>query len=212
MFNLSVIVEVLSSNEECVASVHRLNTEQEAKDDMVKNEILSVRTLFPDTTPWDEESDDFKYNFRDHHYLLLVRLEMKDMDQRELRIVQRYENPNGEMITIPSNISLEKPHESEMEEFKEAQSDDGDYYGDNLSIRKAIVVSRYIRLLREWVQSEHGSNGNDNKEEDEVFVSKEFKSNFKQFLVYFQSECAVIDDEELAGDLNVLQHISAAKK
>ena len=171
-----------------------------------------------------------RYNFRDHHFVLLVRLSMGDMDQREFQIVQRYQSPNGEMVTIPSTLSLERSTSASsaievsgqssepLIQSEPSMDDDGDYY-DNLSIRKAIVVSRYIRMLRHWVQSEDHrrrsvgrsttlSQRERPKGHSVSIVSSEFQSKFQEFTAYFQSELAAInDDEELTRDLNVLKHL-----
>merc|ERR1719474_217874 len=249
MFNLSVTVEVPSSTEQCVVSTCRLNTEQSVIDrmqrkrgDMVpagsgkkKNEILSIPTLFPDTKEWDKDSHNFRYNFRDSHYVLLMRLSMEDMEQRELNIVQRYQSLNGEMITIPSTLSLERSSsEQDAMDFSSRSSeplmqnepqmsDDGDYY-DNLSIRKAIVVSRYVRMLREWVENADdprsgGRNLTTNQREKTKargasIVSSEFQSKFNEFTAYFEREIRELkqdDDEELDRDLNVLKHLLGGK-
>ena len=242
MFDLSVTVEVPSSNEECVASVCRLNVEQSEiekqqrmlagagagagagpeDEDMVKNEILSIRTLFPETAEWTEEdSSNFRYNYRNHHYLLLVQLKREVSGQREFKIVQRYCNENGEEMTVSDTITLEMSRTPEDAEFQgspsaepflngAAQSVDKDYY-DNMSIRKAIVLSRYIRMLRDWVQNDNDRKKSQtklaasNSRRAGSIVSAEYQSRFEQFASYFQDEAKLIRDDELTSDLNVLK-------
>merc|ERR1712083_327359 len=148
-------------------------------------------------------------------------------DQRELKIVQRYDRPNGERATIPISISLERSAEPEVEEFGKARSsepliDSGspqsehDYY-DNVSIRKAIVVSRYIRMLRDWVQDNDrkksaGKNLTTTKARNGGIVSNEYQSRFEAFTAYFESECKLMNDDELARDLNVLKMLFDRKR
>merc|ERR1711994_685927 len=153
-----------------------------------------------------EGSTRFKYNFRNHHYVLLVKLKAEVLGQREFKIVQRYENGNGEAVTVDNTISLQMSSNSEDSEYQGSPStepmlptngasggssieEDRDYY-DNASIRKAIVLSRYIRMLRDWVENDYelnqkskksGVNLNTTKHRkgSNAVVSKEYQNRFE---------------------------------
>ena len=93
-----------------------------------------------------------------------------------------------------------------------AQSVDTDYY-DNMSIRKAIVLSRYIRMLRDWVQNDNDRKKSStklaaaNSRRAGSIVSAEYQTRFEQFTSYFQNEAKFLDDDALTSDLNVLKFL-----
>merc|ERR1712154_235854 len=53
-------------------------------------------------------------------------------------------------------------------------------YFDNISIRKAILLSRYVRVLRDWILKNNKRRKSKSKKEDlNVFVSAEFQDKFQ---------------------------------
>merc|ERR1712154_203726 len=197
-------------------------------EDVMKNEILSIRSLFSDTDSWDEESHNYRYNHRNHHYQLLVRLDIEEMER--LKIVQRFETWDGEMESITKTVTLSRSRDVSAGDMLSAQKSSSseplmqsvapsggtDYY-DNLSIRKAVVLSRYIRILRDWVENDAGKSSGGGtlkptKSRGGTIVSTEFQSRFEEFTAYFQKELKLINDDELTRDLNVLRHLLDRKR
>jgi len=82
--------------------------------------------LFANTKSWDDEESqetaNFRYNFRNQRYQLLVRLKPQDLEQREFKIVQSYESRHGEIEAVSSTLALEMSREIETAEYQEAQS------------------------------------------------------------------------------------------
>merc|ERR1712032_686799 len=92
-------------------------------------------------------------------------------------------------------------------------TEDCDYY-DNLSIRKAIVLSRYIRVLRDWIQNDERKQSTGgtllptkSRGRSESFVSNDYQRRIQAFLKYFERESEQIEDDELTRDLNVIRHL-----
>merc|ERR1712228_919678 len=72
---------------------------------------------------------------------------------------------------------------------------------DNNGIRKGILLSRFVTLIKEWIQ-------NDDNAEKQLSVSLEYKQKFTKFQKYFESEMKVLNDESLSKELNILSTLS----
>merc|ERR1712062_278570 len=84
----------------------------------------------------------------------------------------------------------------------------GDYF-DNISIRKAILLSRDVHILRDWVLNNGKRRKSKAKKEDlNVFVSNEFESKFQKFATYFKQESKFIhNDKTLNKEISVLRSL-----
>merc|ERR1712204_75988 len=87
-------------------------------------------------------------------------------------------------------------------------------YFDHGSIRKAVLVSRYVQILREWIlknnkrKKSKSKQNNSEQQQLNVFVSEEFEDKFQSFATYFKREAMLIaDDKTLNKEISVLRSL-----
>lgn len=101
--------------------------------DSEKGNILHVNTLFPSKS---NDSGEVKGG------IILLKLKKIDENAKDLKLKVSYETRDGK-----------KDSSSEVVKF----SDSKEYY-DNTGIRKGIVLSRYVNLIKNWTEYERTKN------------------------------------------------------
>ena len=79
-------------------------------------------------------------------------------------------------------------------------NDDNDYF-DNTQIRKAILLSRYIKIIKQRIEDDPKISDSNSIE------STKWKSKLKKFIQYFQNEMIKCNDETLKNELTVFRLI-----
>ena len=89
---------------------------------------------------------------------------------------------------------------------------------DNNGIRKAIVLSRYVELIKEWINYENrGKNKdkyNDNglskweRRSTKLNVNEDYKQKFNQFKQYFVKEMKELNDETLQKEVYIIEKLA----
>ena len=144
----------------------------------------------------------------------------------------------GKSNELTLKVSYEK-REGKKEESTETVnlSNPGDIYYDHNGVRKAVLLSRYGELLKDWLKHER----NDYRQyytrliikvdecivipklcEEEIDtwerkslplkVSAEYVELFKRFKRYFKEEMSTIDDDSLEQEFKILNLLSSKKK
>lgn len=87
----------------------------------------------------------------------------------------------------------------------------------NLGVRKAVLLARYVRLLKAWIVSERQSaaavagatTGTDwERTSLPLTVSDAYRAQFAAFSAYFKSEMAAIGDASLAQEVAILDKLA----
>ena len=71
---------------------------------------------------------------------------------------------------------------------------------DNLGIRKAILLCKYVDVIKRWIET-------DGDGADTLVVSEENRQMFRQFQTYFANEMEVLNDESLRKELDLLSKL-----
>ena len=172
--------------------------------DKATGEILYVNTLFPSKTEGGETRGG----------LVLLKL-TKTSENGEIRLSAKYEDRTGDAFS----------HSSEIE-FEDVEA--GSY--DNTGIRKGILLSRYVDLIKNWIIDERGAvvygREVDVTLDDEVgivapddiptgsqweqtsvslTVSEGYQGIFGLFSEHLEGEMYEIGDESLLQELDLLE-------
>ena len=169
--------------------------------------IMHVNTLFP--SPSNEEGE-VKGGI-----ILLKLKKITDNEDSNIILEVSYEDRSGEV------------HNNEqMVRF----IDNNEEYYDNTGIRKGIVLSRYVNVIKNWIEYERSSNDRylidvdsgivdlpivleeDYSNENErlsvdLIVSEEYKQIFMMFKEYFEFEINQIDDETMLKEVEILEQL-----
>ena len=184
IFNLNIL---LKSNQCKINSIYRLNYDsydEEYKYSIKrdKDKILNINTLFLKKRKY--QNDDDEQNCINHKYLFLIKLNTNNNNNNNdnIQLSIQFEQENQENKSNQKNIIFECKNNN-------------DYY-DNNSIRKAILISRYVSILREWIKYKKSNN-----------ISNQYQNKLKQFINYFEKESNQLSDKEINKEINVLQSL-----
>ena len=226
MFDLNVLLKT-AENENCIDSVYRLNSHSVGADFEYNQRsdggnILEIKTLFVCKRECDENEDENDDFFNDTRPLLLIKLDPLYANKFNFEVIISFTNPStSQSVQNQKSLILQKsPNEDEFDDSEEYKDDallnkakdddanDGDYF-DNISIRKAILLSRYVRVLREWILKNNKRRRSKAKKEDlNAFVSAEFQEKFQKFAAYFKQESKYIhNDKTLNKEISVLRSL-----
>ncbi len=177
-------------------------------------EIMKVNTLFPSKTSDGETRGG----------VVLLKLKKTGSDEGNLTLTANYEDRNGKKDSDSAEIIFE--------------DEEADFYENN-GIRKAILLTRYADLIKDWINDERSSYGGNTdfvplvtyekgiiipppmpdpyslneweRQSIDLTVSKYYKDMFKDFRKYFSEEKNAIDDDTLGQELDVLDLLVSAK-
>ena len=121
---------------------------------------------------------------KDASYNMEIRSTYKDVDGKDYKLENNVMFGGGE-----ENMNLQKDEE----------------YFDNSGIRKALLLVRYVQLLKLWMNYQK-------KQSDKNTVTEEYKSIVRQFIEYFQKEMEVIGDKTLEKELKILNVLVKSKQ
>lgn len=167
--------------------------------------IMYVNTLFPSSST---DTGEVKGG------LVLLKLSKTDIENKNIKLSVSYKDRNGK----------------EYSNFKEIAIDTtkGEHY-DNSGIRKGIVLSRYVNILKNWIMYEKSNNddfllsaengitdfdltdseikyilGEYERTSDKLTVSDKSKETLSKFKDYLKNEIDNIGDKNLKQELDVL--------
>jgi len=178
---------------------------------LATGEILYVNTLFPSKTTGGETRGG----------LILLKL-TKTSENAEMSLSAQYEDRTGTVFSTDEEIT-----------FEHTQA--GSY--DTTGIRKGILLSRYVDVLKNWMIDERGAMVYARDIEvslnDEVgitapdsiptgslweqtsvplTVAQAYQELFVQFLEHFKSEMKELDDAELEQEIEILETLVGAPR
>ena len=121
---------------------------------------------------------------KDASYNMEIRSTYKDVDGKDYKLENNVMFGGGE-----ENMNLQKDEE----------------YFDNSGIRKALLLVRYVQLLKLWM-------GYQKKQSEKNTVTEEYKEIIRQFIEYFKKEMEAIGDETLEKELKILNVLVKSKQ
>ena len=166
--------------------------------------IMKVNTLFPSKT---ESTGEVKGG------VILLKLKKKN------------ENENGDIIL---NVSYEDRKGEQYSNSQVVEFNMGGEYYENTGIRKAIVLTRYVNVLKNWILYERSEDdrfiylptnwvlledevyqiiGEHERTSVELSVSETYKEIFEKIKYYIEAENEVIEDENLNQEIDVLNEL-----
>lgn len=175
--------------------------------------LMKVNTLFPSSR---NESGEAKGG------VILLKLSPAIVDFKE--------DPGfeGTQITVSYKDRDGKEHKNEQ---KVSLKNTTEEYYDNTGIRKAIALTRYANLMKNWILYERGEEdrtmlitvttgikdceyctqeqvrvllGENERSSVKLSVSKEYSEAFKKFKEYFEKEMKEIGDNEMKQEIDIL--------
>ncbi len=169
--------------------------------DQATGEIMKVNTLFP------SESKDGKTRGG----IILIKLK-KIANDSDLELRCSYKDRNGIPDFVSEKINFSK-------EIK----------GSNNGIRKAVLLSRYVDLMHNWIESKtlvikelgeddwlygkevetRADSDNWERRSTNLRVNSYYKEVFKRFKTHFSSELKDIKDQDLQQEIDLLDFLIA---
>merc|ERR1719204_374424 len=214
MLDVSVVPEAADNNDNCIASVARCNGDQsrnrffkgaaERQAQLRKNQVLEVGTIFVRESEQDVED----FNYRNLRHLLLVQL--VPQSNYEYQLVLQASTAGGAQAESAKTIQLLKAEKADKDSESKPVDEEADYH-DNQSIRKAILLSRYTALLREWSEERARAPSNTLTRpgsKKNSMVAGDWQSRFSKFEGRFRSEMKEIGDSDLEKELEVLSYLT----
>ena len=180
--------------------------------------IMKVNTLFPSSTTSDGKTKGG---------VILIKLKPAELgeklaekiDKEDLKLSVSYEDRDGNKHSNAQNVKFENV--------------ENEYY-DNMGIRKAIVLSRYANLMKNWILYERTENrpqykqkfyitsetgiedviytqeeiykilGENERRSTKLSVSEEYVELFKKFRNYMKSEIEILGDDDMNQEVEIL--------
>jgi Ca-activated chloride channel family protein len=158
--------------------------------DQATGQLIFVNTLFPSKTE----------NGQTKGGIILALLAHTGAGS-QIKLSASYEDHNG----VAASNEVLFAYEAALDE------------APNLGVRKAVLLARYVRLVKAWITAERqtaaaqsGATYDANWERTSLplTVSDAYKAQFATFSAYFKSEMATIGDDTLAQEVTVLDHLA----
>jgi Ca-activated chloride channel family protein len=173
--------------------------------DMASGEIMRVNTLFPSETADGQTKGG----------IILIKLN-KIGWRNDIELVCSYKDRNGIPETVSEKIQFSKSTK-----------------GTDNGIRKAILLSRYVNLMHDWINNkkpeeskqglddwQYGDNqqkannqikyghGRWERRSKKLEISDYYKDQFSKFKLHFAKEATEINDEDLRQELDILEKLA----
>eukprot|EP01083_Nonionella_stella_P143638 446826_1 len=171
-------------------------------NDMIKQsgEITKINTLFPSKR--DVDSGEVQGGIQ------LIKLKKIDDSNKDMNveIEVEFEDRNGKKYKNVQFVSLKTPDAGnvhalndmiEKEEKEQCDENETINYYDNTGIRKAILLCKYVDLMKDWIQSSTHQNA-------------KYKILFEKFVKYFKYEMEQCKDNTLQREIDLIQSLIAA--
>mmetsp|Transcript_61335 Transcript_61335/g.55331 ORF Transcript_61335/g.55331 Transcript_61335/m.55331 type:complete len:608 (-) Transcript_61335:22-1845(-) len=134
--------------------------------------------------------------------------EMNNNDNINVELEVTFEDRNGKKFKNVQNVSFNPPKERILnndmieDDEDEMMIETNINFYDNTGIRKAILLCKYVDLMKEWIESD-GDNVNLN-------IGDEYKDIFTEFNGYLKSEMNECNDSSLKQEVDIINKILKA--
>lgn len=183
--------------------------------DATDGELVSVNTLFPSRTT----------DGKTEGGVVLVKLERTD-DGGDTDGAQGDTDGDTAPVTLRASYETRDGERHETERTVQFADHDAPYY-ETTGVRKAVALSRYADLVRNWMAYErakagdgsvdapsegidHRTLGEWEQQSVDLQVTDPYPARFKAFREYFAAEADALGDEDLQQELAILDALIAA--
>jgi Ca-activated chloride channel family protein len=151
--------------------------------------LMKVNTLFPSKVEKGETKGG----------LIVLKLK-KTGSSAQIKLTASYKDRTGQCFSSNATFSFKATPDS----------------APNSGIRKGIVLSRYVRLIKQWIEAERKTAKNtDNsglspweRKSVPLTVSAEHQQLFQKFLGHMKAEASAIQDQNLEQEIKILEKLS----
>lgn len=190
-------------------------------------EVMKVSTLFPSRTKDGQAKGG----------VVLLKLSPQGTNTTEpINLTASYTDRSGQSHSSNSQAKFQSKSNSGwlFNIQRDNNSTQSEYY-DNSGIRKAILLSRYTNLIKDWIANQRSTSPqpirptpiiledynhsgipyifpNDNQWEQRsipLTVSSQYRQLFSQFKNHFQSESSSLNDTDLNQEIDILNKLSS---
>ena len=174
VFDLKLIIQSEGGGTciDCVYGSNNIN--------ISSGEVMNISTLFPSPP---NESGDIKGG------IVLIKLlkNHKTNKYENVNIECSFENKFGQRFSTTQHVTVQSVKQKQI--------------FPNNGVRKAILLTNYVVLIKKWIS--------DNKESYGSFsVTPQWKQIFNKFTEYFQNEMKMVKDDTLSQEIEILQLLS----
>eukprot|EP01084_Bolivina_argentea_P096910 174204_1 len=155
------------------------------KDELLKGNVMKIDTLFP------SQSND-ENQVKGGIVLLKLENRNKESDCINMEVEVSYEDINGKLHKNKQLIVFGNGNVNVKQE----------YFGHS-GIRKAILLQRYVDVLKEWIKIENIKG----ESFQALNVGNDSKLKFENFKLYFEKEMKEIGDDLLQKEVDLLNKL-----
>ena len=160
----------------CIEAVFGSNSKTKRMD-LATGEVLRINTLFP-------SKPSKKRKGKSKGGVVLIKLKQQRADDAYDHVVVRcsFEDRDGRVHSNEQRVSLKLKDE----------------VPEDLALRKGVLLTRYVLLMREWIASTKSA---------QLSVSARFKRIFGSFVKHFRAEMEVLQDADLQREVDLLNQL-----
>eukprot|EP01083_Nonionella_stella_P017483 48924_1 len=150
------------------------------------NIITQIDTLFPSR----------KIGGKTKGGVQLIKLKRNDLNKSDhinVEIEVRFEDRNNKEHVNKQVVTFDTQSVAANDDMIENDEDMNVFY-DNLGIRKAILLVKYVELMMQWIDENDGS----------VCVDDKYKKLFEDCLDKFQAEMKICNDKDLQKEIDII--------
>ena len=181
----------------CIKSVYGGNDDQNGA--IENGEIVKINTLFPARKC--EQTGEVKGG------IILFELDF-DRNQKEINIEMEVEylTRDGDKFSNKQIVKLldENICNNDMIEDENEEIEDGNDYFDNQGIRKAIMLTNYVILLKQWIKKDSKKSSNES-----LIVSQKWKKMFMDASKYAEKQMKLCGDDNLQQEIDILEKLGS---
>ena len=172
-----------------------------ANELMKSGEISRIHTLFPAKKRVKKKRVATKGGIQ----LIKLKKNTNDDDGANINveIVVTFEDRNGKKYKTEQIVTLDgnekDKNANDMIEDDDDEEEENDFY-DNTGIRKAILLCRYVDLMKKWI---------DGTPSGRIKVNDKYKDLFRHFMAYFKKEMKKCDDNDMQKEVDLMQKLNS---
>lgn len=186
---------------------HTLNKYDSSFNGKSRIELVSISTLFPTITRVFQNDEKRKIK-QAKGGITLIKLTKRDHKSTMLPNMSDFECGTKQIdVTVAYTDRFNQIHtHSEIIEFDTAIGREHDTYFGNNGIRKAVLLSQYVRIVHEWIDANHTLSRLQLKSKPQWHAK--FVRKLETFEDHFEQEMNDINDTSLMKEKDVIKWLS----
>eukprot|EP01083_Nonionella_stella_P019561 54329_1 len=115
-----------------------------------------------------------------------------------INYLQQFKETNSFTLEVTYHDMWNEVH---MLRHQKIQFRSNAYYFENVDMRKLVLLSKYVKIMRLWITRNRHRNG------EGIMVSDKYKTILTRFRIYFEKESKSIQDPKLKNECDVLREL-----